>query len=93
MITESREVTRLAKRLRCWWFGCAAHIQDSSPLDELQCMRCGGVLDYYDLVGDTRHSRFMDFCRQWGWRRLWPKRCTDCGHRFKCDDSVDHIPF
>lgn len=89
----ARRLDRRVSRLRCWWDGCAGHPQDPSPVEELECMRCGNVVGYGDLVGDTRHARFRDFCSRWSVRRLWPTRCSDCGHRFKHDDSVDHIPF
>ena len=81
------------RRLRCWWFGCEQHPQDPSPPDSVSCMHCGGYVEYSHLVGDTRHSRFMESCARFSWRMLFPRKCVDCGHRYKCDETVDHLPF
>lgn len=80
-------------RLRCWWFGCEPHPQDPSPPDAVSCVRCAECVSYSDLVGDTRHYRFMQFCSLFSWRRLFPKKCPSCGNRYRCDERVDHIPF
>ena len=48
-------------RLRCWWFGCTPDPLDHTPPDYLECMHCGESVGYGDLVGDTRHHRFMDW--------------------------------
>ena len=79
--------------IRCWWFGCEQHQQDPSPPDNALCIHCGEYIEYSDLVGDTRHSRFKEFCARFSWRRLFPKRCPDCGRRYRHDESVDHLPF
>ena len=79
--------------IRCWWFGCERHQQDPSPPDNTHCMHCGKWIEYSDLVGDTRHNRFKEFCARFSLRRLFPKRCPDCGRRYKHDESIDHIPF
>ena len=80
-------------KIRCWWFGCDRHPQDFSPPNQVSCMFCGECISYSDLVGDTRHYRFMNFLSKFSPRRLFPARCPDCGHRYKCDDKIDHIPF
>jgi hypothetical protein len=74
--------------LICWYFGCEQHPQDPSPPEVAYCWRCNRYVDYGDTVGDTRHNRFKSWLKG-----LWPRKCQDCGHRFKCDESVDHIPF
>lgn len=79
--------------IHCWWFGCEQHPQDPTPPDQASCMHCGEYVDYADMVGDTRHNRFKDFIQRFSWRRIWPVKCCDCGHRFKCDLNKDHIPF
>lgn len=81
------------KHLRCWWFGCEPHPQDPAPPEFLECYRCGGIVDYGDLVGYTRHERAKDWAHYWMFRKWWPKKCFDCGHRWKCDETKDHIPF
>jgi len=81
------------RRLHCWWFGCEPHPQDQSPPDSMNCMYCGGYVEYGDFVGDTRHYHFLAFCERFSWRRLFPKRCPDCGHWYKCDENISHIPF
>lgn len=79
--------------LRCWWFGCERHPDDWSPPDASSCFRCGGYVEYGDMVGDTRHNRMKDRLLS-TYRMFWPKRCTDCGRKWRaCDDSIDHIPF
>jgi hypothetical protein len=79
--------------LRCWWFGCYQHDMDATPPEEAECARCGGYIDYGDRVGDTRHQRFLDRLSRIQ-RLFWPKRCTDCGRKWrKCDESIDHMPF
>lgn len=77
---------------RCWWFGCERHPQDWAPPDTSSCFRCGEYVEYSDLVGDTRHYRFMERLRAIG-RFFYRPKCPDCGRRFGCDESVDHIPF
>lgn len=77
--------------LYCWWFGCERHPEDYTPPDYVCCVRCGENVTYSDLVGDTRHYRFMDLCAKFSPRRLFPPKCPDCGHRYRCDDSVDHF--
>jgi len=81
-------------KLLCWWFGCYVHEQDPRPVNEATCARCDGYVEYSDLVGDTRHERLMSFLRGIV-RKVWPRKCRDCGHRFKCDERVEHddIPF
>jgi len=93
--SKTSDVHRLVMRLWCWWFGCDAHSQECYHRDDdmFQCMRCGDEASYSDMVGDTRHNRFKNAARYWLWRKWWPVKCCDCGHRFGCDESVDHIPF
>lgn len=80
-------------RLLCWWFGC--HLEDD-PIgypDYQICQRCGDCMDYYDLVSDTRHNFFKEWVSYWLFRKWLPAKCSECGHRFKHDSNVDHIPF
>lgn len=57
-------------------------------------MHCGEWVSYGDMVGDTRHQRLKDALYYWGYRFWWPKKCDDCGRRWrKCDLNIDHIPF
>lgn len=86
-------IDAFVRRLRCWWFGCVMHPQDWSPPDAAHCVDCGEIISYSDLVGDTRYSRFVAFCARFSWRRLFPQKCIDCGRRYRCDETVDHIPF
>lgn len=79
------------KRLICWWFGCRpsknSHFDYECDGWMTPCTRCGSAdVDYADMVGETRHRRFIEFCRRWllfGWV---PRRCRDCGeYPSKCD--------
>lgn len=79
--------------LLCWWFGCEVHPEHSAPVDRSRCMRCDGPMSYEDLVGLTRHRLTREWLRYWLFRRWWPKKCSDCGGRWKHDESVDHLPF
>ena len=81
------------KNIRCWWFGCEPHPQDPTDPEFLECMHCDEIISYGDMVGDTRHNRFKEWCNYYLFRKWWPEKCSSCGHRFKCDDDVDHIPF
>jgi len=80
--------------IKCWWFGCRPNPWNSAPMDYVDCELCGEVMEYADLVGDTRHNRFKSWCHYWLFRKWIPGKCPYCGNRWKqCDDSYDHIPF
>ena len=79
--------------LRCWWFGCEGHPQDPAPPEYLHCAHCDQVVDYSDMVGDTRHNRAKAFAAHWLWRKWWPKKCPCCGGRWRHDETHDHLPF
>lgn len=91
----------LVSRALCWWFGCEPdHDKTCCAYDEFNtwchtpCKRCDVLdVDYASLVGDTRHNRMKENLRYWLFRKWWPEKCSDCGHRYKCDDSIDHLPF
>ena len=81
--------------LCCWWFGCEQYPEARAyqPPEQAECARCGGLVSYSDMVGDTRHYRVVARLRGWC-RVVWPRKCPDCGHRFRaCDETVNHIPF
>jgi len=79
-----KRLLQLLARGRCWWFGCdpsGEHHYDYGHEEYRQhCGRCGCLdVDYADLIGDTRHRRFV----RWitapvRWLRPTPK-CKDCG--------------
>ena len=75
--------------IRCWLFGCEPHPQDPAPIEHLQCRRCGEVMQYSDLVGDTRWNRVKE--RATFWRDWFPERCFDCGKRY--GKHKDCLPF
>lgn len=89
----TRPLERIIVRLRCWWFGCEPHPQDSAPPDEITCMHCYRNVPYGDMVGDTRHNRTIDWLRHWMWRRWVPAKCSACGTRFGHRGYCDGIPF
>ena len=79
------------KRLICWWFGCKP--SEHSIYDPIRwggwvtpCERCQAWdCSYSDMVGDTRHRRFVDGLKHWlwyRWRRVDSTICND-----------DDIPF
>ncbi|MFQ6333225.1 hypothetical protein [Methylophilus sp. 3sh_L] len=82
-------------KMRCWLFGCEAHPQEYCHSDDhlFTCIHCGEEASYSDMVGDTRINRFKSWINYWLFRKWWPVKCSDCGHRFGCDESVDHVPF
>lgn len=86
-----KQMKRLV-RLHCWWFGCDP---DWNAIDGfLPCKRCGRETSYADRVGDTRYHRFRDtFLPIRFLRKIWPRKCRQCGHRWMCNYPVDHIPF
>ena len=82
---------------RCWWFGCkpmdtgySGYKAYQNP-EQQQCERCGGGVDYSDLVGDTRHNRFAATAKYWLFRKWFPTRCFDCGKRY--GNHKDCLPF
>lgn len=78
--------------LHCWWFGCERHEQDPRAVDEVTCVRCDELISYADLVGDTRHYRFVKAIKRWIPR--WPSKCPNCGARFGRHRGTDcDIPF
>lgn len=87
------EIKRQVSRFQCWWFGCYQSPLDYAPAEHATCERCGGTVAYRGMVGDTRSERFKTICALFSPRRLWPRKCPDCGRRYKCDETVDHIPF
>lgn len=94
MVIEHTSFKFLLK-LRCWLFGCEAHPQEYCHRDDnrFDCIHCGEETSYGDLVGDTRFNRLQDWVNYWLFRKWWPVKCSHCGHRFGCDESVDHLPF
>ena len=82
---------RKVMRLACWWFGCEGHPQDPAPPEYLECVRCGDIVSYGDMVGDTLHNGTKDWLRYWLFRRWIPAKCGDCGKRFGGHDGC--IPF
>ena len=81
-------------RLRCAWFGCVPPPpEDAVPIEYARCTRCDSPLDYADMVEESRHERCKAAIHYWFWRKWWPARCPDCGRRYRCDETVDHIPF
>lgn len=78
--------------IRCWWLGHEKHPDDYDP-EHAQCIHCGDHVSYADLVGDTRHNRFKEWCNYYFFRKWWSAKCSSCGHRFKHDESNEHIPF
>ena len=80
-------------RLRCWWYGCEQHPQDSAPPDHATCMHCARNVPYGDMVGDTRHNHAKDWLSYWLWRKWCPAKCAACGSRFGHKGSCDGIPF
>jgi hypothetical protein len=83
------------KRLICWWFGFqpSKHAYFDYEVDNwiAPCTRChADDVSYADMVGETRHRRFADFCRRWilcGWV---PRRCRVCK---KWPSKCDCPPF
>ena len=86
------------RNLRCWWFGCEPHPEDPAPIEHLECMHCGELMDYEGLVGITRYRAFKEWCRYWFFRKWWPVKCEVCGKRWrKCQSDEEHfeanLPF
>ena len=81
--------------LRCWWFGCSPHYECSyNDGDATPCKHCGAPdVSYSDMVSDTRHQRLKAALHWHCYRRWWPARCVDCGHRFGGHEQCDTIPF
>lgn len=80
------------RNLKCWLTGCEKHPQDYDP-EHAECVRCGGIVSYSDMVGDTRYNRIKEWCNYWLFRKWIPAKCWSCGRRYKCDESDEHIPF
>lgn len=80
-------------KLLCWWFGCEPdYIARAYNHDATPCTRCGAHdVSYSDMVGDTRHHRFVEALSFW--KRWLPARCGDCHKRFGDHSKCDDIPF
>ncbi len=97
--SRAKAVRNSARKLRCWWFGCEAHPQESYYRDDnfFSCIHCGNEASYSDLVGDTRHNRLKEAAQYWLWNRWIPAKCSWCQRRWRsCDESMVHgddIPF
>lgn len=95
------KIKRIVIRFKCWWFGCdpdygnaMSYVAEDGCSCHTPCKRCDNHhVDYSDMVGDTRHNRFKDAINYWMFRKWWPKKCSNCGHRFRHNDNIDHIPF
>jgi ribosomal protein S27E len=92
-VSNANMVDRIVSRFYCWWYGCQQHEQCSAPSEEATCYCCGKTVNYSDMVGDTRHYRFTVWMHRLSPSRIFPKKCPDCGNRYKCDDTIDHLPF
>lgn len=89
-----KRLLQLLARGWCWWFGCdPVTVFEGYEVDEFRwhCGRCDCVdVRYSDLVGDTRHRRFVRWITAPArWLRPTPK-CTDCG---LSEDRCDCVPF
>jgi hypothetical protein len=90
----------IGARLVCWWVGCDPDYRAFAHMDHggdaVPCARCGAAdTSYEDRVGDTRHSRLVDWCRRMRWRLFDSWRCHPCpacGQR-KCRPDCDGVPF
>jgi hypothetical protein len=81
---------KLINKLICWFFGCIWDQQDTAPLEYLECKRCGGFVQYSDMIGDTRHNRLKEYLLHF-FRIFVPGKCIDCGKRY--GDHSNCIPF
>lgn len=86
---------KLLNRLYCWWFGHAPDYQARMYGDDCTpCERCGiEDIDYGDLVQPSRHEFLKAKIPYLFYRKWFPAKCPDCGHRYKCDETNEHIPF
>lgn len=84
----------MSNNILCWWFGCKPDPYCTRAPGYCPCVRCGIGVTYSDLVGDTKHNRFIENLKYYLFRKWVPPKCEYCGRRFaKCDDSIDHLPF
>lgn len=87
---------KILKRIYCWWFGHKTR-NGADGYNGYSfiwmCSRCEKELYYHDMVCDSLHENVGNSVRYWLFRKWFPVKCSDCGHRYKCDDSKPHIPF
>lgn len=81
----------MLNNLRCWWFGCESDPQDPAPPEHAECMHCGQIVGYESMAVITRYNKTKEFLNYCLFRRWWPARCSDCGHRFGSHE--DCLPF
>lgn len=57
------------------------------------CHICESELDIYEahIKAGFLHDIWLRLVSRF--RDIFPEKCSACGHRYKCDESVDHIPF
>lgn len=84
------------QKFQCWWFGCTQEY-DYYGCPEDKCSVCGKEIDYASCAGDTRHNKMKEYIfgnlKYYLFRKWFPEKCEYCGHRYKCDELIDHIPF
>ena len=57
---------RLLSVALCWWFGCDPDYPLAVYGEGVPCKRCECCdVPYGDLVGDTRHRRFVESLKYW----------------------------
>lgn len=86
-----KRLLQLLARVWCWWFGCDPSGEHHYEEYHQHCGRCGCLdVDYADLIGDTRHRRFV----RWITTPVrWLKRTPKCGVCGLPQDRCDCIPF
>lgn len=86
---------KFLRKLQCWWLG---HITgDGATYYDGYCFiwvckRCEKELGYCDH-SDPVCVVVGQFFLYWLFRKWLPTKCIDCGRRYKCDETKDHIPF
>lgn len=84
---------KLIRKLQCWWRG---HVQN--PYFGDHCENCDELVSYEDFVNGGVETFFWRIKQRIRYGRVGRlinrfKKCPDCGRRFKCDETQDHIPF
>lgn len=91
------------KNIRCWFLGCPV-IENVMCEEDEQCKHCGRFrVDYYGqstefefYALDPIHKRIYERISDLLFKIksiVFPDKCWQCGHRYKHDESVDHLPF
>lgn len=85
-------------KIKCFLFGHSCEFEETGFCTTRNeyiwlCHRCNKELDFYNA--NIKPGVILDIWLRITerFRDVFPEKCEHCGKRYKCDESIDHIPF